>query len=401
LLSLAQGNTLVLVLSLRRLSKKLSTIEGLKTEFSNANAWKSLKSALTKTPSNAYEVVAEFMYKDTFEHIEAFFGDKKELFYKILKVFAVIPNGNTDINTICLLTKEAYPNVETVMDVLCNYLIVEKRETQYTLNSFAEKYIVGRFIPDTEQYNALSTEIASRQRQVKASLSKLNEDIKSRTPLAKIMSDWQITTDIDRINAATMYELYGNVKRDCEKHGQFWVNTALDEAMKKSEEAERLTAHPFIKYQRARILQMIDNSGVLDEHHTESIRKAFDDAIFSIKTIEQYAGIAQTKSYAALLWLYGQHFSDTNDYLNSVRYLEESRISFEEQRISDQQYYQCCTLLGTVYLNYYLQDRPNRLTYLRKARSVMRMLSQNWDDLGKAQKYATQLRTRLKDYGDY
>lgn len=401
LLNLAQGNTLVLVLSLRRLSKKLATVEGLKTEFSNANAWKSLKSSLTATPSNTYEVVAEFMYKDTFEHIEAIFGDHKELFYKILKVFAVIPNDSTDISTICLLTKEAYPDVEAVMDVLCNYLIIEKRETQYALNSFAEKYIVGRFLPDAEHYNSLSIEITSRQRDVRRSLEQLNEDIKNRPSLAKIMSDWQIITDIDRINAAKMYELYGEVKHDCEISGRFRVTSSLEDALKKCEESERLTAHPFIKYQRARILQMIDNSRVLEEHHADSIQKAFSDAIYSIKTIGQYASIAQTKSYATLLWIYGQHLADTHDYPNSIRYLEEGKISFEEQKLSDQQYYQCCTRLGTVYLDYYLEDRPNRVAYLRKARSIERMLSQNWYSLGKAQKHAVQLRTRLKDFGTY
>lgn len=287
------------------------------------------------------------------------------------------------------------------MDVLCNYLIIEKRETQYALNSFAEKYIVGRFLPDAEQYNSLSTEITSRQRDVRRSLEQLNEDIKNRPPLAKIMSDWQIITDIDRINAAKMYELYGEVKHDCEISGRFRVASSLEEALKRCEESERLTAHPFIKYQRARILQMIDNSRVLEEHHADSIQKAFSDAIYSIKTIGQYASIAQTKSYAALLWIYGQHLADAHDYPNSIRYLEEGKISFEEQKLSDQQYYQCCTRLGTVYLDYYLEDRPNRVAYLRKARSIERMLSQNWYSLGKAHKHAVQLRTRLKDFGPY
>lgn len=401
LLSLTQGNTLVLVLSLRRLSKKLATVEGLKTEFSNANAWKALRSSLATTPSNAYEVVAEFMYKDTFEHIEVIFEEHKELFYKILKVFAVIPNDSTDISTICLLTKEAYPDVEAVMDVLCNYLIVEKRETQYALNSFAEKYIVGRFLPDAEQYNTLSAEIASRQREVKRSLEQLDEDMKHRASLAKIMSDWQIITDIDRINAAKVYELYGEVRRDCDGHGRFQVTASLEEAMKKCEEAEKLTAHPFIKYQRARILQVIDNSGVLKESHADSIQKAFSDAIYSIKTIGQYAAIVQTKSYAALLWIYGQQLAVIDDYPNSIRYLEEAKISFEEQALLDQEYYQCCTMLGSVYLNYFIEDRPNRIAYLKKARAIERMLSQNRYNLGKARRHAAQLRTRLKVFGDY
>lgn len=401
LLKLSQGNTLVLVLSLRRLSKRLATVTGLKVEFSNANAWKALTTSLSSTPSNAYEVVAEFMYKDTFEHIENRFGNHKELFYKILKVFAVIPNEGTDIGTICLLTKEAYPDVEAVMDVLCNYLIIEKRDAQYTLNNFAEKYIVGRFLPDAETYNDLSAKISASQRDVRRSLEQLNDDISKHQSLARIMSDWHIITDIDKINAAKMYELYRDVKHDCDSAGRFRVSSALEAALQKCEEAERFTAHPFIKYQRARILKLIDDSNVLEDRHTSDISKAFSDAIYSIKTIEQYAGIAQTKSYAALLWIYGLHLFQTNDFSNSIRYLEESKIAFEEQHVEDQEYYQCCTQLGDVYLDYYLQDRASRLSYLRKARSIERLLSQSWHSLGKARGRAGKLKERLRQYGNY
>lgn len=287
------------------------------------------------------------------------------------------------------------------MDVLCNYLIIEKRETQYALNSFAEKYIVGRFIPDAEQYNALSSEIVSRQREVKRSLEQLNENIQNRPALAKIMRDWQVITDIDRINAAKMYELYGDVKRDCSGCGRFMVATALEEALKKCDEAEKLTAHPFVKYQRARILQMVEKTSILKVCYTDDIRKSFSDAIYSIKAIEQYAGIVQTKSYAALLWIYGQYLADIGDYPSSIRYLEESKVAFEEQNIEDQEYYQCCTRLGTLYLDYYLQNRTERVAYLRKARTIERALSQKWDYLGKARSHVGQLRTRLKDYGTY
>lgn len=401
LLVLAQGNTLVLVLSLRRLSKKLATVEGLKTEFSNANAWKLLRSSLSTTPSNAYEVVSEFMYKDTFEHIEVTFQENKERFYKVLKVFAVIRSASTDINTICLLTSEDYPTVEAIIDVLCNYLIIEKRDTQYSLNSFAEKYIVGRFLPDAETYNELSIQIASRQREVSRSLAQLQEDIKNRPQLGKIMRDWQINTDIDRITAAKMYQMYGDVKHECDNSGRYKVTGALEDALKECEKSERLTAHPFSKYQRARILQMVDVSNILAEQHSDTIKTSFSDAIYAIKTVQQYSSIQQTKSYASLLWLYGQYLSDTKDYASSIRFLEESKVSFEEQCIKDQQYYQCVTLLGTVYLEYYLIDRPSRIAYLRKSRLIERMLSANWNALGKARTYAAQLKTRLKSYGSY
>lgn len=48
LLTLAKGNTLVLVLCLRRLSQNLSSISGLQTEFSSINAWKNIRNGLKR-----------------------------------------------------------------------------------------------------------------------------------------------------------------------------------------------------------------------------------------------------------------------------------------------------------------------------------------------------------------
>lgn len=401
LLILAKGNTLVLVLCLRRLSKKLSTVKTLKSEFSTSNAWKALRSTLQRTPSNTYEVVAEFMYKDTFEHIEATFIEDAELFYKVLKVFAVIQNSSTDINTICLLTNDTYPTIEAVVDVLCNFLILEKKDTQYSLNSFAEQYIVGRFLPDSETYNRLSIEISARQNEVRKSLEQLQKDMADRPSLANIMKDWQIISDIDRITAAKMYHMYGSVKKDCRYAGRFSMNLATDEFIQKCIEAESITAHPFVKFQKARILQLIDGSNILSEKHSDEITKGFSDAIYSIKTIEQYSGIQQTKSYASLLWIFAQHLADIDDLQNAIRYLEESKSSFEEQNIQDQQYFQCVTKLGDLYLSYYLEDRSSRIAYLRKARSISRSLYNNRGLLGKASNHASQLRARLLQYGQY
>lgn len=255
LLELAKGNTLVLVLCLRRISKRLCTLHALQTEFATSNAWRSIRTVLQTTPSNAYEVIAEFMYKDTFEHIETAFAQTKNLFHKVLKVFAVSGNNGT--------------------------------------------------------------------------------------------------------------------------------------------------AHPYIKYQKARILQRIDGTEVLEEKHREEIKRSFSDAIYAIKTIEQYSGIQQTKSYASLLWIYAQQLNQQDEMQSALRYLEEAKVSFEVQKIYDEQYYQCITKLGDVYIDYYLQDRPARITYLRKAREISRTLGENRNRLGKAYTHAKALQSRLRQFGRY
>ena len=215
------------------------------------------------------------------------------------------------------------------------------------------------------------------------------------------MRDWLIISDIDRITAAKMHQMYGDVKQTCDRAGRFLVEGAVEDLIKTAKESEIVTAHPYIKYQKARILQLVDNSKILDQKHTAEIKRAFSDAIFAIKTIEHYSPIQQTKSYASLLWLFGQYLADCKDYVNAMRYLEESKISFEEQKIMQQEYYQCAAKLGTLYLDYYIEDKSTRIVYLRKARSIEKNLSAVWNSLGKARTFVGQLKARLQSYGQY
>ena len=402
LLSLSKGNTLVLVLCMRRLSKYPSSMSKLVADFSVKKAWESVHKSLTATPSNAYEVVAEFMYKDTFEHIEIMFSENIDLFYKVLKVFAIINNENgTDINTICLLIDASYPDTESVMDVLCNYLIIEKKDTQYVLNGFAEKYIISRFLPDTVTFDRLSVEIKDRQRQVSQDLKKLDDDMRKSDKLTKIMKDWLIISDIDRITAAKMYTLYGEVVKDCKKSSKFHVKASLEEFINECSSSERMTAHPYIKYQKARVFQLIDESNILSQKHHNEICKGFADCIYAIKTIDQYSGIQQTKSYASMLWIYGLYLSNNSDIQGSIRFLEEAKNAFEENGFRDGEYYKCVSKLGALYLDYYLQERETRVSYLRRSRSISRELNEKWRSLGKARQYAADLKKRLESFGQY
>lgn len=402
IISLSKGNTLVLVLSLRRLSAHLLSITALRSEFDTRNAWKRLRAYGEKVPSGTYEVIAEFMFKDTFEHLENIFANEKEMFYKVLKVFAIIQSDSIDIGTICLLTDEPYPSIEEVVDTLCSYLIIEKKDTQYSLNGFAEKYILGRFMPDAETYSRLSAEVASRQRKVLSELEQLQIDMDEKPKLRRILKDWLIVSDIDRISAAKMYRLYGEINRECCSSNKTRIEWALERFQSECMEAEKMTAHPFVRYQEARILQLIDQSQLLPEKHEEAISRAYEDCIYAIKTIEQYSGIQQTKSYASLLWLYGQHLSTLGDLFRAMRFLEESRTSFESLSIQDQEYYQSLTLLGETYLKYYLTNRTNNLVYLRKARQIsIHLQSKKRVELGKAYAFAMRLKSNLVPYGQY
>lgn len=398
LLTLAKGNTLVLVLCLRRLSQNLSSISGLQTEFSSINAWKNIRNGLKRFPGNAYEVISEFMFKDTFEEIEKVFSNDCELFYRILKIFAVSQNDGIDLNTICLLSNEPYPRVEAVADTLCNYLILEKSGDQYSLNNFAEKYIINRFMPDATTFDSVSTEIRQRETQVQQELDELNRDINSQNELAKILNDWHIVSGSDRIAAARLYRLYGEADYECKKDSRFKAQSILEDVIRESKNAEAITAHPYIKFQKSRILQVIDRAGVLPERHTDEIIDGFRNAIFVIKTVEQFSDIQNTKSYASLLWLFGQYLAEINKNLEAIRYLEEGVDAFEAMKIFDKEYYQCLSKLGSVYLDYFEEDKLARTKYLVLARTINKKLQPSFKNLGESKVFATMLRKRVEKY---
>ena len=93
-----------------------------------------------------------------------------------------------------------------------------------------------------------------------------------------------------------MYRLYGEATRECKKDSRFKAEAVLEDVIAAGKEAEEITAHPYIKFQKSRILQLIDRSRILDKTHTEEIVEGFRNAIFVIKTVEQFSPIQNTKS---------------------------------------------------------------------------------------------------------
>lgn len=382
LLNISKGNTLVLVLSLRRLSKKLLTIKELTADFKSFDVWKSIKKFSEQCPSNTYEVISEFMYKDTFSQLESYFKDNNsKLFYEIIKVFAVTQknegNNGIDITTLCVLTSGQYPQVQSVVDVLTNYLIIEKNNSQYYINDFAEKYIINRFVPDSVEYERLSREILARQNEVSRSLSQLENSRQNRSELSQIMTDWEIISDADKINAAKIYHIYGEVKKKCESASTQSVDEAIENFLDICREAESITAHPYIKYQKARILRLIEEYPALGKSYSEEIIKAFQDTVYVIKIVDQYSGIQSTKSYATLLWFFGQYLYSQGKTDEAIQKLEESKLAFERINKIDSEYCKCISILCEIYLNTY-QDNPSQnKSYFIKAEEIDNILEKN------------------------
>lgn len=404
LLQISMGNTLVLVLCLRRLSLNLTTVNGIVRDISCSATIKKLENEIRKIPPNGFDIISEYMFKNSFQEMQENCDFNNMLLSSILKIFAVYPSETIDLSTISLLSRYSYSVIEATLSLLCRYMIVEKIGETYRLNPFAEKYIIQLFMPDSETYERIANEIMASTRRIQDELEGLQSNMDKNYNLKRIIQDWNVVTDGDKIAAAKAFKVYGDVKRDCETMNRFYISSSLRESAKTIETLEQNTMHPYVKYQKARILQLINDTEVLPEDFSSQIVSAYNDTIWTIKTNPLYISIRGTKSYASILWKYGIELSKTNTtegQQSAARYLEESKQVFEQINDLCAQYYQCLALLGRTYLNIYLLDRSNP-HYLRLSRLISKKLMKEKNSYyGKTRSFAATLRDDLLKFGTF
>lgn len=405
LLQIAMGNTLVLVLCLRRLGLNLTTINSISTDMTSRTTVAKLKNEISVIPANGFEIISEYMFKNSFQELQEILLEEKAVLATILKIFAVYPADTIDLYTISMLSKQPYLTIDHIIELLCRYLIIEKIGDAYKLNQFAEKYIIQLFLPDSETYEGIQTEVLISTHKIQDELKRLQYDIDNNTSLKHIINDWNVLADGDKIAVAKAYKIYGDVNRDCNNGSKFHITASLTNAIKQITELEQTTMHPYIKFQKARILQLIDSTNLIKEDFFDRIVQSYNDTIWTIKTNPIYSSIKATKSYASVLWKYGILLSDKTDSESlqfSIRYLEESRIVFEQLNKPCDEYYQCLILLGNTYLSYYLINRAENLEYLRKSRQTSNKLILEKDNyFGKTKNQARLLKDKLIQYGKY
>ena len=396
LLEMSKGNTLVLVLSLRRLSRKIATIDGIVTDLSKMSSVQSVATELVSLPANGYEIISEFMFKNTFIELEERLIDDKELFARLLQVFAVFPKETIDIYTMCMLLDVGYMQIEPYLNMLCRFLILERKGDSYAINSFAEKYIVQRFLTDRETYERVSSKIEKSVREIEEDIKKLNNDLEKNSKVKDIIDDWFVTYEGDKIATAKAYHLYQTVNQDCQKGTKFFVESAYKEIKDKIVLIEKMTMHPYVKFQKARMLQLVHLTRVLEKDISKEIERAFIDCIWVIKNNALYLKIKSTKNYASVLWIFGNYLFSIDKIQEATRYLEEGYNCFVLLGKHDKEFYQCCSYLGRAYLEQF--KKTGNKIYYQKSKNISDILFEeryNYMSDKTLKNYATQLRRDL------
>ncbi|WP_342441998.1 ATP-binding protein [Lysinibacillus sp. FSL K6-0057] len=333
----SQGNTLIILLAMDRISSKKKTINEIIAELS------------TISTENT-EIIAEFMYKNTFDQTIAELQERDLEAVEILRIIALYDEP-IDIFSISKIADLKIKNVETTCVYLSTKLIVTKSAELYSMSEFATKFIFFNLLPNDVEKKKLELKIAEHKQEVKQNISFLEEKIEKFTDLKNIMADWKPTNYVDKIAITEVYAMYQQ-----NKNNQSISMKKLEEIESKIHSIEVRTPHPYIRFQKARIFKMLMDERAKNQYEKlyclNIIGESLERTIMTIKY--KYPNIKSTKSYAAVLWIHALSLDDERgiEIGEVIKYLEEACLICERYNHKGDMYHKILMKLSTVNRKY-------------------------------------------------
>jgi GTPase SAR1 family protein len=313
LVEASKGNTLILVQSLLSIGHGVCSVNEINS---------SLESVRTKKA----EIIADFMYKNTFERAIKELEDKA---YNPKSVIVVIslygePIELYSISKLCNIDLGA---AEEICHLLTKGLILMKKGEYYSLNEFANSFIFIKLLPDRFEINNIKSKIRNHKKRMDEKIRNLDLQIAMNSKIKDIMEDWKPKNYIDKIVIAESFALFtvvsGAVKnKDRDK---------LERALNDFREHELVSNHPYIQFQKARLYRYALRLVGLEEapKYKTIILRAYEDSIESIEF--DYPFIRGTSSHGAVLMLFGIFLAtELQEHSRAIRYLEEAKGIFTD-----------------------------------------------------------------------
>ncbi|BDS12357.1 ATP-binding protein [Aureispira anguillae] len=359
LLAVSKGNTLILVLSLLIIKSGKSSIDKIISE-------------LQFIESKNIEIIADFMYKNTFE--KALEELEKEGYSprNLVKVISLYDEP-VDLYSASKLAKMSITDAEYICRKLISKLVLDKRNEQYTINEFANSFILIKLLPDKIELGKEKSRIREHKKRIKEQLENLSLKRKKNKKLADIMDDWTPRNYIDKVAIAEVFGLFDKAKIIVK-------NNNKDEAKKIIQifnENEKMTNHPYIKFTKARVFSLLLPLwfGKEKERKKKETVRYFEDAIQSIEF--SYLYMRNTKSHGAVLWIFGTYIkvSIPEEIQRSTNFLEQARDIFKNLPNAEKNY---LSVIGTLVFNYSeLLNKTKDRAYRHKIKFHHKIMANN------------------------
>ncbi|WP_124576207.1 ATP-binding protein [Burkholderia contaminans] len=331
LLDVSKGNALIIVQSLNSLHLGVATFSA-------------IVQSLESVRSKDSEVIANFMYKNTFDRALGYLTDEG---YPVTKIMCIISlyDERIELYSISRLAGIGVVDGERVCNYLLERLILAKFGEYYELNEFAKRFVFLKLLPEKIELGKLREEIRGHKERMKRKLSELDGALENNVDLHRSVTDWQPRNYIDKIVIAELFSLYNDGRRSVNRKDRI----SFEGYVKQIQEHSFITNHPYVALQQARLLKSgVETFYANDKAMLARVEQAYEEALESIEYDYRY--LIGTVAHGSLLMLIGVFLcADKRDHPRAVRFLEQAK-EILDQDARGKSWFICCNFLSTSYL---------------------------------------------------
>lgn len=352
LLRCSMGNTLVLVLALRRIAEGKSTVRSILEE-------------LQRMPKNdKNNAISVFMYQNTVDELLSTHKDLEDQINEVLDCFMAVSELTVDA-IVNISRNLPYSDVERIIDLLANYLVVERRGDVYALNEYAASYVLIKRPLDEQRRSSILQAV----KRAKASQRNLEEYCLKYSGLRGVIEEWCGDGELEGLAIARAFEAYDDGLHITGSNADYEV----DQLRLTFEDIEKkCAAHPYVYWQHARILRKLRRDGYIGDEYDDRIRQNFERCFILLEK-PQFSSVRVTKSFPSVLRNFADFLWEIGDNRSAVVYAEKGLKVFLDQgptSITAQYCNDMRVLYGVALIKLFEEDMLSNRSYLNTARSV-------------------------------
>lgn len=351
------GNSLVLVLSLKRLITNKATYHSIINEMKNLPS------------DNTENIITQFMFQNTINEILSIYPDRSGLIKSILMCLS-LSSEPLSASIIMVAHKETnllISEVESILQLLTEYLVTDKVNDCYSINEFASKFILVNMIPSMDEKKKWEQRLVSALNDNKDKIRKINELKKDNEQLRQLLEDWN-TEDEEALTICHAFDLY-TIKYKISSSN---VAYELDQLRLEVQNIQyKFGAHPYLYYQYARILNELKQEGIIGNEYNDITIQNYEKCIMMIDDVS-YAKIKETKTYPSILWIYSIFLYEISLYEKASNYSLLSINKYKEMKLKNKEFNDALAVYCLAEIELYKQT--NNKQHLLNARQYRKAI---------------------------
>lgn len=191
------GNSLVLVLALKRMASKKSSYRAIINE---------LKQLPKSTDDNS---ISQFMFQNTIEELYSIYPQISETIKSVLICLSLRPEA-LSADVLALAHKDSsIDEIDDILQLLTQYLVVEKAGDSYSINEFANHFIMTSLALSSAAKAKWESNLLSAMHMVEEQKMSVDEFKLNYPKLSEVLSEWCGTEENENLaicHAFTLYE---------------------------------------------------------------------------------------------------------------------------------------------------------------------------------------------------